>query len=115
AFVALLVRGLEPVPAARRMRGRRLLNEGDDAAFARGELAHARPGREVVRGLVAAVQHDDQRPAPAEAPPGSKDLVLACARAVGVAPRLDAAPFQPRQHYLSDWRSVGKILGVAAT
>src|SRR5258705_13919305 len=96
-----------------------LLHVDDDAPHARGQLAHARSRREIVRGLVATVQHDDQRPGPSGAPPGTIDLVLARADAVGVARGLDAAPFQPceesGEHYLSVCSRAGKILGDAAT
>ena len=60
----LLRRPLVPVPAAVRVGGRRLLRIQHREALAFGQLVH--PGRcgEVGCGLLAAMQHDNQRPGP---------------------------------------------------
>ena len=58
---ASLPAALEPVPAAAAVRLRRLGRVGDREAVGVGEAVHARTAGEVVRVLLAAVQHDDQR------------------------------------------------------
>ena len=80
ARVALLVARAEPVPALRRVRGRRLRRIDDETGVLFGERVHARAGGEVVGRLGAAVQHDDQRQRLPAIAAGDVELVGAAAR-----------------------------------
>jgi hypothetical protein len=74
ATVALLIAGIEPVPAPLRIGRLRLRRIGDQAAVLLGERVHPRAGGEVVGRLGAAVQHDDQRRR--ITPTGARDVEL---------------------------------------
>ena len=60
-FTATLVLEIEPVPADGRIGRRRLSRIGGDETVLFGKDVHARPQREIVGILGAAVQHHEQR------------------------------------------------------
>jgi hypothetical protein len=62
AAAAPLIGGVEPVPAALRIRRRRLPGIGDEQPVLLGQRVHPRASGEILRRLGAAMQHDQQRP-----------------------------------------------------
>jgi hypothetical protein len=75
ADIALLVGRAEPVPAFLHVGRAGLPGIGDEAGMFLSRRVHARTGREVVGGLGAAVQHDDQGHGLATVAAGHVELV----------------------------------------
>ena len=84
ALVALLVDGIEPVPAARTVGTLRLRRIDDKTFLFFGQRIHLRAGGEIVGILRAAVQHHDQRHGLAVIAAGDIQFVGARARMVAV-------------------------------
>ncbi len=61
AALAMLIVGLEPVPALRRIGLPRLHRISNEASMPLGKRIHLRAPREIIRVLRATVQHHDQR------------------------------------------------------
>ena len=59
--VSRLVGHVEPIPAPLHVGRLSLGGIGDEESAALGQFVHLRAGREIIRVLRAAVQHDDQR------------------------------------------------------
>src|SRR5947207_462807 len=74
-----------PVPAPRRIGRHALLRIGNDEAYLVGELVHARAGGEIVRILLAAMKHDDERARLPVAARGNVGLVAARAGTIAIA------------------------------
>ena len=83
---ALLVLGHEPVPAQRGVGRLGLARIGDDEAMRLGALVHARPHREVVSILRAAMQHHQQRAPAFGQAPRNIELVVSAPGGAGEGP-----------------------------
>ncbi len=90
AGIALLIARAEPVPAFRHIRAARLRRVGDEEFLFLRQRVHARPGGKIIRGLRAAMQHDDERQAPAFDAGGDEQLIASAALRVGEMPFLES-------------------------
>ena len=79
AMVPALVTRIEPVPALVWVCGLGLLRVSDEERPRLGQFVHAGACREVLRGLRAAMQHDDQRQRPPVITAGDVELEAAAA------------------------------------
>jgi hypothetical protein len=87
--LALLVTGLEPVPAPGRVRTLRLDRIRDDAAVVLGERVHPGARREIVGVLRATVQHHEQWQRRARVATGHVEFIGALPRVVCIRPRTE--------------------------
>ena len=84
--LAHLIGGIEPVPAGRGVGGAGLSGISDQQAVSLGDGVHVRAGREVVRVLLAAMQHDDEAARPIGRRSGNVELVASRSGRAGEGP-----------------------------